>query len=67
MNEERYFSKDGSPTTYFEDNGLSLDKQTEVLQKWNESLESPPSLNELVSVGFPDVFFHVPPECGVHA
>lgn len=54
MNEERYFSKDGSPTTYFEDNGLSLDKQTEVLQKWNESLESPPSLNELVSVGFPD-------------
>jgi hypothetical protein len=54
MNEERYFSKDGSPTTYFEDNGLALDKQTEVLQKWNENLESPPSLNELVLVGFPD-------------
>jgi len=43
-----------SADTYFEDNGLPQSRQIEVLEKWNSNEENPPSLNELISIGFPE-------------
>lgn len=54
MDKLKYFNADGSHTTYFEDNGLALEKQALTLEKWNSNAESPPSLNELIKIGFPD-------------